>query len=68
MFGGSEPPKVENINTTAAEEANAAKAAAEAAELERRRLEKERGQASTILGGDKLVPETRGKPTLLSGL
>ena len=66
-FGGADPPKVQPANTSG-QLANEANAAAKAAEDERMRLQKERGQAATILGGEQLKPETSGKATLLSGL
>lgn len=66
-FGGPDPPAVQQVNTSG-RDANEAKAAADAAELERRRLAKERGQAASILGGEQYSPQTTGKKSLLSGI
>jgi hypothetical protein len=66
-FGGPDPPAVQNISP-AGQDANAAKAAGDAAELQRKKLEKERGQAANILGGKDIQTKTSDKPTLLSGL
>ena len=66
-FGGADPPPVQQVNT-AGQDANTAKAASDAKDLERKKKEKERGQAATILGGDQFIPQTTGKKTLLSGL
>ncbi len=67
MFGSSSPPQVQPVNPQATDQ-NAAKAAADAQELERKKLEKERGQAATVLGGDQLNTTTMAKPSLLSGI
>lgn len=67
MFGSSSPPAVQTFDP-AATDTNAAKAAADAEELQRQKLEKERGQAATVLGGSTLQTKTAGKPTLLSGI
>ena len=66
-FGGADPPAVVPVNA-AGRDANEATAAAKAAQLEREKLAKERGQAATILGGEQMQTKTTGKPTLLSGL
>jgi hypothetical protein len=64
-FGGGSPPPVAPVNTVG-QNANTAKASADAAEEEKKRLAKERGVAGTILTGPQgSAPITTGRKTLL---
>ena len=67
MSFGPSPPQVQPLNT-AGQDVNAAAAAAKAADEEKTKLNKQRGQAANVLGGANMPTETSGKPSLLSGL